>query len=161
MNEAEVPLYPITDWIPTHATLFDQRYPQPGDPNPKVRVGVVSAGGGKTVWVKLPIHAGQDYIPRFGWLDRRTLWIETLTRDHKHRSIYFADAGSGQSHPVLEISDDKFLDENYDVSVADGTIVLTNWSDGHNQLYLYSYDQANPGLGQRRQAGAAVDQGRL
>jgi hypothetical protein len=27
---------------------------------------------------------GQDYIPRFGWVDRKTLWIETLTRDHKH-----------------------------------------------------------------------------
>ena len=69
MNEAEVPEYPVTDWIPTHATVDAQRYPQPGDPNPEVRVGVVSAAGGKTVWVKLPIQAGQDYIPRFGWVD--------------------------------------------------------------------------------------------
>ena len=145
MNEGEVPLYPITDWIPTHATVFDQRFPQPGDPNPTVRVGIVNAGGGKTVWVKLPIQPGQDYIPRFGWLDRRTLWIETLTRDHKHRSIYFADAASGESHSVLEISDDKFLDENYDVSAAGGAIVLTEWSDGHNHIYLYNYDQTNPG----------------
>ena len=34
MNETEVPQYPITDWIPTHATVDMQRYPQPGDPNP-------------------------------------------------------------------------------------------------------------------------------
>ena len=27
---------------------------------------------------------------------------------------------------------------------TDGKIVLTNWSDGHNHLYLYSYDQSNP-----------------
>ena len=27
---------------------------------------------------------------------------------------------------------------------ATGVIVLTNWTDGHNHLYLYSYDQANP-----------------
>ena len=45
---------------------------------------------------------------------------------------------------MLEITDDKFLDENYDVAVGDGAIVLTNWSDGHNHLYLYSYNQANP-----------------
>jgi dipeptidyl-peptidase 4 len=144
MNEAEVPLYPIPDWIPTHTSVYLQRYPQPGDPNPSVRIGVVGAGGGKTIWIKLPIQSGQDYIPRFGWLDRRTLWIETLTRDHKHRSIYFADSVSGQAHSVLAISDEKFLDENYDVSVADGSIILTNWSDGHNHLYLYSFDQANP-----------------
>ena len=80
---------------------------------------------------------------------RRPLWIETVTRDHKHRDIYFADAATGQAHAVLQLSDDKFLDENYDVAVGDGSIVLTNWSDGHNHLYLYSYDQANP-LARRR-----------
>jgi dipeptidyl-peptidase 4 len=144
MNETDVPQYPIEDWIPTHAQVAFQRYPQPGDPNPDVRVGVVSAAGGKTVWVRLPIHPGQDYIPRFGWVDRKTLWIETLTRDQKHRDLYFADAASGQTRPVLQLSDEKFLDDNYDVSVGSGVIVLTNWADGHNHLYLYRYDQANP-----------------
>ena len=144
MNETEVPLYPITDWIPTHAKVDPQRFPQPGDLNPEVRVGVVSAGGGKTAWVKLPIRPGQDYIPRFGWVDRKTLWIETVTRDHKHRDLYFADAPSGQAHPVLQLTDDKFVDDNYDVSVGYGTIVLTNWTDGHNHLYLYSYNEADP-----------------
>jgi dipeptidyl-peptidase-4 len=143
-NESQVPEYPITDWIPTHARLDMQHYPQPGDPNPDVRVGVVSAKGGKTVWVKLPIQPGQDYIPRFGWADRNTLWIETLSRDHKHRDLYFADAASGQAHSALELGDDNFVDDNYDISVGFGTILLTNWTDGHNHLYLYSYDQNNP-----------------
>jgi dipeptidyl-peptidase-4 len=144
MNETAVPEYPITDWIPTHATVEQQRYPQPGDPNPAVRVGVVSAAGGNTVWVSLPIRAGQDYIPRFGWVDAKTLWIETLTRDQQHRDLYFADAATGQAHAVLQLADDKFFDDKYDVTVGNGAIVLTNWSDGHNHLYLYSYDQANP-----------------
>jgi dipeptidyl-peptidase-4 len=145
MNEAAVPQYPIADWIPTHALVEMQHYPQPGDPNPEVRVGVASVGGGKTVWVKLPIQGGQDYIPRFGWVDPKTLWIETLTRDHKHRDLYFADAATGQAHPVVQLADEKFMDGAYDVSVGLGAIVLASWSDGHNHLYLYSYDQANPG----------------
>ncbi len=144
MSESNVPEYPITDWIPTHAQVSVQRYPQPGDPNPDVRVGVAGAAGGKTVWVKLPIQPGQDYIPRFGWVDRKTLWIETLTRDHKHRDLYFADAASGQSHSVLQLTDDKFIDDNYDVSVGYGSIVLSNWTGGHNHLYLSSYDQGDP-----------------
>jgi dipeptidyl-peptidase-4 len=144
MNETDVPEYPIADWIPTHAKVDLQRYPQPGDPNPDVRVGVVSAGGGKTAWVKLPIVAGQDYIPRFGWVDRKTLWVETVTRDHKHRNVYFADAASGQAHAVLELTDEKFIDDGYDVAVGAGSMVLANWTDGHNHLYLYSYDQAHP-----------------
>ena len=144
MNEANVPRYPIEDWLPIHAKAELQSYPQPGDPNPEVRVGVAGAGGGKTVWVKLPIVAGQDYIPRFGWADTKTLWIETLTRDQKRRDLYFADAANGQARPVLQLTDEKFLDDNYDVSVGSGAIVLTNWSDGHNHLYLYSYNPANP-----------------
>jgi dipeptidyl-peptidase-4 len=144
MNGAEVPQYPITDWIPTHATVDQQSYPQPGDPNPAVRVGVVNASGGKTVWINLPIRAGHDYIPRFGWVDAKTLWVETLARDQKHRDIYFADAATGLSHPVLQLTDDQFFNDKYDVEVGNGAIVLTNWSDGHNHLYLYSYDQADP-----------------
>jgi len=145
MNETEVPRYPIEDWIPTHATLDLERYPQPGDPNPDVRVGVVGIGVGKPMWIKLPIKPGDDYIPRFGWADRRTLWIETITRDHKHRDIYFADPESGQARLALRISDDKFVDDNYEVHIEDGNIVLSNWTDGRNHLYLYSYDKDSPG----------------
>jgi len=141
MLEENVPEYPITDWIPTHARVEKQRYPQPGDPNPDVRVGVVSVKGGKTAWVHIPIEQGQDYIPRFGWVDRKTLWVETLSRDQKHRRIYFADPGTGAAHLVLEINDEKFVNEYIDVFVTHGCIVLTSWEDGHNHIYLYRYDE--------------------
>src|SRR5579863_5100320 len=140
MNESDVPEYPLVDWISVHAKMIPQHYPQPGDLNPEVRVGVVSASGGKTAWMRIPLREGYDYIPRFGWVDHRTLWVETLARDHKHRDLYFADASTGQTHLVLELIDDKFLDENYDVELSGGHILLSHWSDGHNHIYLYSYD---------------------
>jgi dipeptidyl-peptidase-4 len=145
MTETEVPLYPITDWIPTHATVDMQHYPQPGDLNPDVRIGITgTSGGGHINWIRMPIHPGQDYVPRFGWVDRHILWMETVRRDHQHRFIDFVDTANGQGRQVLEISDDKFLDEDYDVSVGDGAIILSCWKDGHNHLYLYRYDQHNP-----------------
>jgi dipeptidyl-peptidase 4 len=144
MNETQVPQYPLTDWIPNHATVDWQRFPQPGDQNPEIHLGVVPASGGKTVWMRIPLHNGDDYAPRFGWVNNKTVWIETLTRDHKHLALFFADAEFGEPRQMLQISDDKFLDENYDVTVGDGAIVLSNWSDGHNQLYLYSYDKSKP-----------------
>ena len=144
MNEAAVPQYPITDWIPTHATVEMQRYPQPGDPNPAVRVGVVNANSGHISWMKVPLAAGDDYIPRFGWLNARTLWIETLTRDHKHRRLYFADASSGRTQLALEDTDAKFFDEDYDVTVSGPNILWTSWRDGHTQIYLYSFNASDP-----------------
>lgn len=145
MDETAVPPYPHTDWIPTHATVDVQRYPQPGDPAPAVRVGIVKPGESKTLWLKVPLQSGQDYIPRFGWADPRTVWIEVVTRDQKHRNLYFADASTGEARPALQLTDDKFFDEKYDISVGFGSIVLNDWSDGHNHLYLYRYDETNPG----------------
>ncbi len=144
MNEANVPEYPITDWIPVHATIDHQRYPQPGDPNPQVRVGVVKAQGGKVVWIKLPIEEGNDYIPRFGWVNPETLWIETLTRDQKHRSIYFADAQHGEAKLAYAETDEKFFDDKYDVKFSGGDFYLTSWRDGHTHIYRYGFDRDHP-----------------
>jgi dipeptidyl-peptidase-4 len=144
MNESSVAEYPIVDWNPTHATVDHQRYPQPGDPNPAVRVGVVNANGGRTKWINVPIENGSDYIPRFGWLNNKTLWIEVLARDHKKLVLYFADLANDLLKPVLTRTDDKFLDESYDLTFFDSNFLLTSWRDGHNHLYLYSFDGANP-----------------
>jgi dipeptidyl-peptidase-4 len=144
MNESSVPEYPIEDWIPTHATVDRQRYPQPGDPNPAVRVGVVGANGGRTKWINLPLEGGNDYIPRFGWLNSRTLWIETLARDHKKLTVYFADLSTDELKPVLTRTDDKFLNDSYDLHFFASNFLLTSWRDGHDHIYLYSFDGGNP-----------------
>ncbi len=144
MNEANVPEYPITDWIPLHATVDKQRYPQPGDPNPSVRVGVVKAQGGKTIWMKVPIADADDYIPRFGWVNPETLWIEVLARDHKHRSIYFADAQHGDAKLAYSETDEKFFDDKYDVEFTPGEFYLTSWRDGHTHIYRYGFDPIHP-----------------
>ena len=144
MDETNVPEYPIADWIPVHATVTRQRYPQPGDPNPQVRVGVVATAGGKIDWARLPANASQEYVPRFGWVNSHVLWIETLSRDQRLRALYFSDFTTGQSRQVLEIKDSNFLDDNYDLTVESGSIVLTSWRDGHNHIYLYPYNAAHP-----------------
>lgn len=159
MNEEAVPQYPITDWIPTHANVDMQRYPQPGDPNPGVRVGVVGPGGGKTTWLKVPLDAGNDYIPRFGWIDAKTVWVEVLTRDHQHLNIYFADAHTGDARMVLAQDDDKFFDEAYDVYFfAPGEFLITSWRDGHTHVYRYTYVASNP-LGAEAEPAGQLEKG--
>ena len=41
-----------------------------------------------------------------------------------------------------------------------GCIVLTNWTDGHNHLYLYKYDEGKTDS-TSADAGEAIDEGRL
>ena len=145
MDEATVPTYPITDWIPTHSTVDEQRYPQPGDPNPGVRVGIVGANGGSTIWMHVPLSQHNDYIPSFGWLDNHYVWIEMLQRDHKHMDIYFANIETGEVHKALAQTANKFFDESYSVHfLHNGQFLFTSWQDGHTHLYLYSYDTKDP-----------------
>lgn len=146
MDETKVPAYPITDWIPTHPTIEEQKYPQPGDANPAVRVGVVSAESGQTRWIDLPeVRPNQDYIPRSGWVDAHTVWIETLRRDHKHMDIWFANAETGKAELALAMTDSKFFDENYDVDFfAPGKMLLRSWRTGYMHLDYYTYDVQAP-----------------
>jgi len=119
MDESAVPEYPVTELDSDARNGRDaSAIRSPAIPTPRF------AWRGERQrrqnrWMSLPIRAGQDYIPRFGWVTRRPLWIETLTRD---RSIghLFADAKTGQAHAALQLSDDKFFNDKYDVLVGDG-----------------------------------------
>ncbi len=148
MDEATVPTYPITDWIPTHSTVYQQRFPQAGDPNPGVRVGIVAANGGGTVWMHVPLSRHSDYIPRFGWLDNRHVWIEVLRRDHRHLELFFADTETGEVRRVLAETAHTFFDENYDMHfLPGGEFLWSSWRDGHTHIYLYRYDAGSPMAG--------------
>ncbi len=145
MDETKVPTYPLTDWIPTHATVDEQKYPQAGDPNPGVKVGIVAATGGATRWIDLPaVRPNQDYIPRSGWLNANTVWIETLNRDHKHLDVWFADADTGAVRHALALSDAKFFDEAYDLifysaqgSAGATGMLMRSWHSGHTHIDSY------------------------
>ena len=145
MNEAAVPEYPLVDFIPVHATVDQQRYPQPGDANPSVRVGILNASGGNTRWLKIPLDAGNDYIPRFGWLSPRIVWVETLSRNEQHLNLWFADVHTGEVRLVLAQNEPKYFNTTYDVTfVGDHQFLVLSWRDGHTHMYRYSFDPANP-----------------
>jgi dipeptidyl-peptidase-4 len=152
MDETRVPTYPITDWLPTHPTVDMEKYPKAGDPNPAVRLGVVSASGGKVKWISLTDD--QDtYVPRFGWIRDGLLWAEVLNRAQDKIDLYFIDAHSGQSHKVLTDNS-----PNGWVNVTDDFRIFTSgdhfswssWRDGHTHLYLYSFDKQNPLAGEAK-----------
>ena len=157
MNEKEVPTYPITDWIPTHATVDAEKYPQAGDPNPMVRIGVVSSNGGKVKWISagsardgdLPL--GNDpnvLIPRFGWVRDGLLWAMSLNRLQNRVDIYFVDVQSGRSKRIQTETTDAWIDMHPEVDfelLSSGDRFLWNsWRDGHNHIYLYKFDKQKP-----------------
>ena len=146
MDETQVPSYPIVNWMPTHANVDMEKYPQAGDPNPVVRLGVVGASGGKTKWISL----GSDrdiYIPRFGWIRDGLIWAEVLNRAQDKMDLYFVDAHSGRSRKVLtETTPGAWVNVNDDFQIlrSGDRFLWSSWRDGTTQIYLYSFDKGNP-----------------
>jgi len=144
-DESPVPEYPIVDFIPYHATVTFQKYPKAGDPNPILRVGVVSLETRQTVWM----DTGDEtdiYIPRVTWLpDGKHLAIQVLNRDQTQLDLLLADVRTGRTsgragrrilreeQPCwINIRDDLyfFKDKPY--------FIWSSERDGFRHLYLYN-----------------------
>ena len=151
MNEEKVPTYPIVDYSGTHAKADDQRYPNPGDPNPEVRVGVLDAGSGKARWITVP-EMKDAYIPRFGWVKPGVLWIEVMNRAQDKMVLYFADASHGDARMVLTETSDVWVGEREEIYWfrSGDRLLLPSWRDGHTHLYLFSWDKDNPLKGETK-----------
>ena len=147
MDESNVPTYPITDWIPTHPTVDQEKYPKVGDSNPMVKLAVVDIDKGKTRWISLPRDA-DTYIPRFGWVKDGVIWAEVLNRTEDKMDLYFVDAKSGKSRIVLtEETPGAWIDfEHVEVKFLKSTpqFLWPSWRDGNMHLYLYSFDKQDP-----------------
>jgi dipeptidyl-peptidase 4 len=145
MNEKQVPAYPIEDFIPHHPTIDQQKYPQAGDPNPAVRLGVVDADGGSTKWFTL----GDDpdvYIPRFGWVRDGLLYAEVLNRAQDKLALFFIDTKTGKSRVMLIEQSDAWVEVNNDFKIlpSGNQFLWGSWRDGFTHLYLYSFDLNDP-----------------
>jgi dipeptidyl-peptidase-4 len=145
MNETKVPTYPITDYIPQHPTVYQEKYPKVGDPNPVVRLGIVGSGGGHPKWIRLSDNT-DTYIPRFGWINDRFAWAMLLNRAQNQLDLYFIDADSGKSRRVLNETSDTWIeiDDNFSILGSGDKFIWSSWRDGHTHLYLYSFDKNDP-----------------
>jgi dipeptidyl-peptidase 4 len=146
MDETLVPTYPISNLIPTHATVDNQKYPDVGDPNPVVKLGVTDADKDKVRWISLPDEE-DSYIPRFGWVREGIVWAELLNRNQDKMDLYFIDAKSGKSTKVLtETTPDAWINVNDDFRIlkSGDRFLWSSWRDGNTHLYLYTFDKQNP-----------------
>jgi dipeptidyl-peptidase-4 len=146
MDETRVPTYPITDWLPTHPRVEQEKYPKAGDSNPSVRLGVVGGNGGKVRWIKLT-DDDDTYVPRFGWIREGTAWAEILNRKQDVMDLYFIDVKSGKSRKVLtESAPGAWVNVNDDFRVlkSGDRFLWTSWRDGYTHIYLYSFNAPDP-----------------
>src|SRR5260370_41310917 len=130
MWERPVTRYAIMDVSsPTGGTEYT-RYPQAGEANPIVRVGVVSVNGGETKW--MDTGANTDvYLARVNWLPAsRSVAIQRLNRGQNQLDLLFCDAATGASKTILTDTD------KYWINISDDLYFFTD-----NKRFLWSSER--------------------
>jgi len=87
----------------------DHRYPFAGEPNARVRLGVVRAdGSGEPVWMDL----GDDedvYMARVAWFHDGALAVQMLNRDQSELRLLRCDPATGASTELLRETSDIWI----------------------------------------------------
>ncbi len=121
-------LYPVVTKIP---------YPKAGTTNSAARVGVVSAEGGATTWIKTEGDPRNTYLARIGWIDSNTVAIQQLNRLQNRNDFLSADVKSGAVKRIFRDESKQWVDINEEVPWVDGgrTFLWQSEKNGWNQVY--------------------------
>ena len=75
-------------------------YPRPGKNNAKVKLGVVSIGGGKTTWIDWN-RDKYPYLATVRWQKKAPLCLTVQSRDQRELALLEADAKTGKTTILL------------------------------------------------------------
>ena len=148
MDERPVTRYPIMDMSSVTGAMQYTRFPQAGEANPIVRVGVVPVTGGETKWMDTGSNT-DVYLARVNWLpDGRRIAIQRVNRAQDRLDLLFVDAASGASRTILTESDKYWVNLSDDLYFfSDGKRFL--WSSERTGFrHYYIYDLAGKQLDQ-------------
>jgi dipeptidyl-peptidase-4 len=148
-DERAVPKFHMTNYEGVHPEQISIPIPQPGDPNPSVRIGVVDVQTGKKIWLQ-PEETGDFYIPRVYWTsDPNQLALMTLNRAQNDMKLYSFNVQTGERRLVLEEKNNTWVAIfNFYTNVNDMIYFPEKTKDffwvsdrsGYYHIYHYGYD---------------------
>ncbi len=138
---AHEPVFPQVSLLNHHGVLEPERFPQPGDPNAEVRIGVVPATGGETRWMNFGEPRG-NLMARVAWLpSSREIAVEKLPRIQNKLDLLVANIETGASRVLLHEEDPHWINVKGDPQFLGGDRLLwTSERSGFRHLYLYGLD---------------------
>ena len=124
-----------------------QRYPFAGTDNATLKLGFVSASGGKTLWVALdddPALGDDIYLTRVAWApDNKTVFVGVLARDNKTHRIYKIDSETGEKSEFYEETSPTWLNIRSGLApTKDGGLIWSAERNDKRQLFKISEDGA-------------------
>ncbi|NIG54462.1 S9 family peptidase [Chitinophaga sp. Cy-1792] len=144
-DDSKVPEYTITDvGDGFHGYVEHQRYPQPGDVNPAVKIGVVAINGGHTQWVDFDKNTDQYFGTPLWSPDSKSLLVQWLNRGQDHYQLYAVKAATGSKELLYEERQSTWinLDDEERLQFVNGgrQFIMASDKSGFRHLYLHNAD---------------------
>jgi len=138
-DDSPVPIFPIFRSTGVHGELEKERYPKSGDPNPKVKLGIVALPENKIVWADFDENA-DHYVAWPFWLpssDRLT--VQWMNRGQDNIKIFSVDPKTGGKEEILDEKQAawvEFFEDLYFFKDGSGFLLRSD-VDGWRHLYYY------------------------
>jgi dipeptidyl-peptidase-4 len=132
----------FVDFQPVDERIIHQRYPKPGEKNPRVRVGVTDVFNPQTRWVNLGAEPF-EWIQRVKWLpDSERLSIQTMPRSQKENRLDFINVKTGERKHILTETDPAWVNVTDDLHFLPGGryFLWASERDGFMHLYRFTMD---------------------
>jgi len=144
-DDSDVPVFTLNrldeaDGI--HGRIEATPYPKPGDPNPKVKMGIADIGSGETVWIKTDYNIDQYIAWPFWTPDSKHLAIQVINRDQNNLQIILADAFSGDFKQIYSENNKTWIEFREDIYVLQNGsgFIIRSYKSGWENLYYYGWD---------------------
>lgn len=138
-----VEMHYIADPLHPEAPPAAFRYPRAGTNNAIVRLGVVAAKGGKTVWVPWDNKA-YPYLNRVVWAKHGALSLSVMNRAVTEQKLLAADAKTGQTKLLWTERDAAWIElpkgDSYPRYLKDGSYLWASERSGDWQLEHHRAD---------------------
>jgi len=136
-NQSSVGRYKMINELPLYPTVKEVFYPKAGNPNPRIKIGVINVQGGGRRYIKLDSDA-DIYYPWFEWYDDKKLWIMKLNRDQKKWQMIYADVISGKTIDGIKELDTEGWVELHESNqiLSNGLFAHISERDGYQHIYL-------------------------
>jgi len=135
--------YMINNTDSLYSKIIPIQYPKVGTTNSAGRVGVVNAGGGKTLWFKVPGDPRNNYIARMEWAaNSDEIIIQHLNRLQNTLQVMLGDGTTGNVKTILTERDDAWVNVVNDWRwMNEGKqLFWVSERDGWRHVYMVSRD---------------------
>ncbi len=144
LDETDVPTFPVVAQTDVDPELEQEYYPQAGDPNPKVRLGVVSIGNGETQWIDQPKSQPPDEIlvVRVSWTpDSRAVIYQVQNREQTWLHLNSFEPGRRSSRTLLRETSKAWVDViDLPIWLQDGSFLWQSARNGYMHIYHHAAD---------------------